>query len=217
MRTLATLFAAVATALLLLVGGPLQPAAAADAGVEADFVAGLNRVRAEAGLPPLAVHQELVGVARRWADTMVSGGEIWHNPDLGAQVSAPWVVIGENVGRGGDVASLVQAFVDSPAHYRNIVDARFDWIGVGVTYAPDGRIYTAHVFMDLEAAPAPAPAPAPAAAQPAAAPAPVAAAAPAPAAPAAPAAPTPPPAAATPERVEAVLAAVAAVGSSGVA
>jgi uncharacterized protein YkwD len=210
LRTLAAVLAALAAALLLTIAGPTTlPAGAAEPGIEADFVAGLNRVRADAGLPPLEVNGELVAVARSWADTMASAGEIWHNPNVGSQVDAPWVLLGENVGVGYDVPTLVQAFVDSAAHYRNIVDPRFDWVGVGVTWAPDGRMFTAHVFMDLGEAPASRPAPAPA---PPAVPAAVAE----PALPAPPA-PAPPPAAAAPERVEAVLAAVAALGADGVA
>jgi uncharacterized protein YkwD len=203
LRTLAAAVAALAAALLLTIAGPaVPPAGAAEPGIEADFVSGLNRVRADAGLPPLEVHGELVAVARGWADTMASAGEIWHNPNVGSQVGAPWVLLGENVGVGYDVPTLVQAFVDSAAHYRNIVDPRFDWVGVGVTWGPDGRMFTAHVFMDLGApAPVSAPAPAPSTA------APVAVAEPAPA---------PPPAAAVPERVQAVLTAVAALGADGV-
>lgn len=208
MRTLAGVVAALATAFTLITA---EPATAADAGVEAEFVAELNRVRADAGLHPLAVDGELVAVSRRWSDVMAGEGRIWHNPNLGDEVTAPWVLVGENVGVGYDVPTLVQAFVDSPAHYRNIVDARFDWIGVGVTWAPDGRLFTTHVFMDLgdDDGSAPPPAPAPAAAHAASAPAPAPAAAPQP--------PPPPPAAAAPERVEAVLAAVRTLGSDGVA
>jgi len=214
MRTFATLAATMATSMLLLVTGLAStPAAAADAGAESQFVAAINEVRARAGLPALEVNQELVGVARNWADTMVAGNDIWHNPDLGSQVSAPWVLLGENVGRGSDVQTLMQAFVDSPAHYRNLVEPRFDWVGVGVTWSPDGRMYTAHVFMDLEAAPAPAPAPAPTSTTAAAA---ASAPAPAPAPAPVPPAPVVPPAAAAPERVVAVLAAVAAVSADGV-
>jgi uncharacterized protein YkwD len=204
MRTLSGAVAALVTALLLLAATP-SPAVAADAGIEADYVAALNRVRAREGLAPLEVHGELVGVARAWADTMAGANDIWHNPDLGSQVSAPWVVLGENVGTGYEVPVIMQAFVDSPSHHRNIVDPRFDFVGVGVTWGSDGRMYTAHVFMDLGGSSAPAPAPAPATA------------APAPPPPPPPPVPAPPPAAAAPERVEAVFAAVRAIGAGGVA
>jgi hypothetical protein len=128
-------------------------------------------------------------------------------------------VVGENVGTGPEVGAIMNAFVGSPSHYANIVDARYDYIGVGVTWGSDGRMYTAHVFMDLggSSAPVPAPAPAPARVQAAAAPAPAAAAPaaapepePAPE-PVAPPAPAPPPAAAASDRVATVLALVGAL------
>lgn len=215
-RTLTGVAAALASLLLALIWNP-APVAAAEPGLEAEYVASLNEVRAREGLAPLQVHDELVAVARGWADVMAGANDIWHNPDLGSQVSAPWVVLGENVGTGYDVAVIMRAFVDSPAHYRNIVDPRFDHVGVGVTWGSDGRMYTAHVFMDLGGAPRPA-------ASSGSAPTGVAAAttdttataAPATAAPA-PAAPARPPAAAAPERFEALLAAVRAIGAGGVA
>jgi pyruvate/2-oxoglutarate dehydrogenase complex dihydrolipoamide acyltransferase (E2) component len=120
--------------------------------------------------------------------------------------------LGENVGVGGDVTSLMNAFVNSPAHYRNIVDPEFNYIGVGVSYDAQGRIYTTHDFMRLDdasapdAAPAPEPAPAPDPAPASPAQAPVAASAPSAPTPAAAPAPTEPPAA--PARVHAMLTAL---------
>ena len=212
MRTTLRLLAAATVTLILLSTGAAAPqASAAEPGLESQFVAGVNAVRADAGLPPLAVDGELTGVARAWADTMARENRIWHNPNLGGQVSAPWLKLGENVGTGVEVGAIMDAFVNSPAHYRNIVDADFDYVGVGVTYGSDGRMYTAHVFMDLDGgAPAPTPAPAPEP-EPAPSPAPAAAQAPTPPAPDVAVAETPapapatPPAAAAPERVATVL------------
>jgi uncharacterized protein YkwD len=42
------------------------------------------------------------------------------------------------------------AFVNSPAHLRNIVDPSFNYIGVGVSYDAEGRMYTTHDFMALD-------------------------------------------------------------------
>lgn len=162
--TLRLLTAAVVSMILLSTGAAAPQASAAEPGLESQYVSSLNAVRADAGLPPLAVDGELTAVARAWADRMASENRIWHNPDLGNQISAPWWKIGENVGTGVEVSAVMQAFVNSPAHYRNIVDPDFEFVGVGVTYGSDGRMYTAHVFMDLDggaSAPAPAPAPAP--------------------------------------------------------
>ncbi|MBA2280075.1 MAG: CAP domain-containing protein, partial [Acidimicrobiia bacterium] len=131
----------------LLAPAPAGAAPADDPGLEADFVAGINAVRSRSGLPGLEVHPELTVVAEGWSAAMAGQNGISHNPNVGGQVSAPWVLIGENVGAGYDVPTLMQAFVDSASHLHNLVEPDYDWVGVGVTWGSDGRLYTAHVFM----------------------------------------------------------------------
>jgi len=172
------LVAVLAAALGLLV---VPHAAATDAGAESQFVGRINAIRESNGLAPLQVASELVGVARRWTDRMVADGQISHNPGLAGEVTADWTKLGENVGVGADVDSLMRAFVNSPQHYRNIVDPAYNYIGVGVAYSDDGRMFTTHDFMALGDAPVvtppaprpsrPAPAPEPPRAVPPAAPA----------------------------------------------
>ena len=201
--------------------GQAGRAEAADGGAENAFVAQINALRAANGVQPLRVYGELVGVARSWADNMAAAGGISHNGNLAGQVSAPWLKLGENVGTGPSVDALMKAFIASPGHLKNLVDPAFNYIGVGVTWGPDGSMFTTHNFMYLpDEAPAPPPAPEPAfepAPAPAPAPAPQPAASaptstqapaadPAPAAPAAEAAPPAPVAPAAPMRVLAVLA-----------
>ncbi len=93
---------------------------------------------------------------------MVGAGQISHNPNLAGEVGGAWTKLGENVGVGYDVASLMQAFIDSPGHYQNLVEPSWNYVGVGVQVAGDGRIYTTHDFMQLPEAAAPlSPPPAP--------------------------------------------------------
>ena len=65
------------------------------------------------------------------------------------------------MGAGTDVDGLMQAFVNSAPHYRNIVDPDYNYIGVGVVWGADGRLYTCHVFMGMGAVAAPEPEPEP--------------------------------------------------------
>ena len=215
-KLLAAVLGAVLIAALFALANP-APANAADSGAEAQFVANINGIRASKGLGPLAVYGELRSVARGWTDQMVANGGISHNSNLAGSVSANWSKLGENVGVGGDVNSLMNAFVNSPAHYKNIVDPAYNYIGVGVSYGDDGRMYTTHDFMAMddgsgsvsEPDPAPAPAPAPAPRQTKATP-PPADPAPVEEAPAEP--PPPPTAPATSGRVHTALTALRAVG-----
>jgi hypothetical protein len=198
-----------ATMLLLMVGTlalGAAPASADDAGDEAAFLARLNDLRTSQGLPALAPNSALTGVARAWAGSMAAAGTISHNPSLASQGPSNWARLGENVGMGMDVPSVHNAFVNSPAHYRNMVDAGFDSVGIGVVRNGSGALFVTVNFMQAKAVAVAAPAPAAAAPKPAApapAPAPAAAPAPSPARPApAPAAPAvaaaPAPAAAQP-------------------
>ncbi len=159
-----TTLASLVTSLLLIAG--LIVAAPADAGTAADeqrFVQLINRTRAGAGLPPLAVHSELRGQARSWAASMAGTGQLAHAPDISVGISAPWTVLGENVGVHGipDVDQLYAAFVASPSHYANIVDARYGFVGVGVVVTESGELWTTHRFMATAEAPTTPPTTAP--------------------------------------------------------
>lgn len=170
---------------------PVVDAGAGTAEDEAGFVARINGLRSSQGLGALQVDGELTGIARNWAGQMADAGAISHNPSFSSQVTASWRKLGENVGKGGTVAELHDAFVASPGHYANLVDPEFTHIGVGVVVR-DGVIYTSHQFMGLFESASDPPSPAAGTSPP---PPPPAAQAPAPPPPApAPPAPVPAPA-----------------------
>lgn len=147
---------AIAVAALVLPG---RPAGAEPTAAEQAFVVAINGLRADRDLAPLRVDAELSAIARRWAGQMANAGGISHNAGFSGQVTANWHKLGENVGRGPDVEDLMRAFVESPSHYANLVDADFAELGVGVIER-DGELWTAHQFMVVFDEPAPAPAPA---------------------------------------------------------
>ena len=160
MRRLVVLVVAVLLASLGLLADPAaaqtDPVAA-----ENDFVARINELRASRGLSQLEVHPELVALGRSWAGEMAKADRISHNPNLANSVKADWQKLGENVGVGMTVAKLHQAFIDSPTHFKNLVDPDWTHIGVGVVLGRDGAIFTSHQFMQLRSAPPPTTAPRP--------------------------------------------------------
>src|SRR5690606_26203431 len=101
--------------------GPDNPSADA-----AQFVSLVNSARAKHGAPPLSVDGELASLARAWAQQMADGvcgtkadgspAHICHANNLSAGVSADWEKIGENVGYGPDVGSVMDAFMASSKH-----------------------------------------------------------------------------------------------------
>lgn len=110
----------------------------------------VNRSRAEQGVAPLVVDEELTAVARDWATQMAGLGEISHRPDseLVAMMPDGWVSAAENVGAGPDVGKVHVAFLGSPSHRASLLDARYSRVGVGVVNGDDGRVYVTHVFME---------------------------------------------------------------------
>lgn len=117
---------------------------------EAELTTRVNDQRKLEGLPELAVHAELTAKAAAWAATMADAGRIWHSilPD---GITADWAKLGENVGTGGSVESLHQAFLNSPPHYANLVSTDFGYLGIGIAEA-NGRLYAAQVFMQIQPA-----------------------------------------------------------------
>lgn len=185
----------VAACALVALGLTTSPASAESS--EQQFVALVNELRTSQGLPPYETHPELEAKARAWAQVMADKGEIWHS-QLSDGIESSWGRLAENVGMGPTVDSLHGAFVDSPAHHRNLVNDQLELVGIGVVEA-NGTLFVAQEFMTLapppppvrSAPPAPQPQEAPAdQAPPRPAPAAVSTPVPAPA----PLAPTPAPA-----------------------
>jgi hypothetical protein len=167
-------------------------AAHADPGTEeVQFLALTNQLRAQHGLSQLASYGGLVSIARTWSGNMARAGGISHNMNLPNQMGGPWTKLGENVGVGGSVQDIQNAFIASPHHYENLVDPVWNYVGIGVVDS-GGRIWVTVDFMQLNnvssappatsaprvsrprttAAPRPAPVPAPVTVAPAPAPAP---------------------------------------------
>lgn len=118
-------------------------------GESSAFVAAINNLRASKGLGSLEVDGELTTIANDWATEMAKNDAISHRLDLRAGITALWRTLGENVGFGPTVSQLMDAFIASPGHYKNLVDPRFNRIGVGTVRVGD-MLYTSHQFMGLE-------------------------------------------------------------------
>jgi hypothetical protein len=162
MSRIAAVLALIAGLLLI----PVHPAAADPAGDEAEFLDLVNQLRAEKGVGPLSVDAHLTSVARSWSAHMADDGQLSHNPNLGSDAGGGWQMLGENVGYGGTVKQIHDAFVNSPHHYENLVEPRFSLVGIGVVVR-DGTIWVTEDFEQPRAA-KPRPSPPPTAAKPAA-------------------------------------------------
>nr|WP_106779411.1 CAP domain-containing protein [Lysinibacillus timonensis] len=107
-----------------------------------------NAERAKAGLKPLEIYTPLMGVAQAKSEDMAKNNYFSHNsPTYGSpfdQIKAAGIsyrAAGENIAQGQTTpAQVVQAWMDSPGHRANILNANYTHIGVG--YVADGNYWT---------------------------------------------------------------------------
>lgn len=129
--------------------------AGADTASEAGFLAEINATRAAEGLSPLAIDSGLRAHARNHTQDMMDSGGIYHSSsdELTAAAGSGWTKLGENVGRGGTVSSLHNAFMKSAGHRANIL-GDYNKVGIG-TGTTGGVLYVTVVFMKKGSTPAP--------------------------------------------------------------
>jgi cysteine-rich secretory family protein len=140
----------------ILAGGLAATPSEASSSDEARSVSLMNGERSSRGIAKLPVSGALTAIARRHSERMAADGRIYHNNALPSQVGGNWKAIGENVGRGGSVDAIHQAFMDSSSHREHILDGRYNEVGVGVAVR-DGTIYVTQVFVQRGSAPRPPP------------------------------------------------------------
>lgn len=121
--------------------------AGADPATESDFLAHINATRSSNGLGSLTMDGGLRSHARNHTQDMMDANQIYHSTsaELRAAAGSGWSRLGENVGRGGTVSSLHQAFMNSSGHRKNIL-GDYNYVGIG-TGKKDGVLYVTVVFM----------------------------------------------------------------------
>lgn len=126
---------------------PSRPGAPAASGVQAQVVALTNQARATAGCAPLEIDARLTRAAQAHSEDMARRGYFEHDSldgrDFADRIRAAGYPspAAENIARGQrTAAAVVQAWLDSPGHRRNILDCSFVAIGVG--YAANGSYWT---------------------------------------------------------------------------
>lgn len=99
-----------------------------------------NQARTQAGLAPLKLDPDLTAAARQHSSLMASRNELSHefpgepamSLRLAAVEKASMTAEGENVGYAPSVDDSQQAFMRSPHHRANLLDANFNVVGFGV-------------------------------------------------------------------------------------
>ena len=106
-----------------------------------------NESRGRFDLPALRLNRELSVIARRHSMAMAQSGDLFHTTDVDVYLHGiAWHVWGENVGyTPQDVASIQQAFMDSPPHRENILNGAFREVAIG-SVRVDGTLWVTVFF-----------------------------------------------------------------------
>ena len=115
----------------------------------------VNRERTSRGLQPLALEISVRAVARAHSLDMFVRGYFSHNNPDGedpcdrlTRGGVEWRVCGENLALAPDVELAHQGLMNSPGHRANILDPRFNKIGIGVMDGGNrGKMFTQN-FID---------------------------------------------------------------------
>lgn len=117
---------------------------------ERRFARSHNEIRAAQGRARLKLDPELSKVARTHSRAMLDKDLLHHSSTL--QLTSRvrgWTILGENVGVGATPASLVDAFMASPAHRANIMHTSYRYFGVG-TQRTDDQLWVTVIFEAID-------------------------------------------------------------------
>lgn len=118
---------------------------AAASGAEWQLLSKINSDRQARGLASLTMDSELIAIARQHSARMASRGSLYHNSQLGSQVS-DWRRLGENVAYASTVDGVHGVVMGSSGHRAKVLDPGFNGVGVGVV-SSGGRLWTTQVFV----------------------------------------------------------------------
>ncbi len=150
-------------ALLLM----LAMAAPVSAGGAEAVLAAVNGVRAKAGCPALAMNASLVAAAKGHADAMAEQNFFAHAGKDDSRFSGrirgqgySYSAAAENIAAGqSSAAAVMQSWLGSAGHRRNILNCGFRDTGIAVVYQPDdqplrgGRFALRYYWVQVFAAP----------------------------------------------------------------
>jgi uncharacterized protein YkwD len=113
----------------------------------------VNQERVKVGCPALQLDPQLQQAAQTYAQDMADSGRFSHTSADGTTFVQRAKAAGyanpgaENISKGNQSAqAIMDAFMNSPGHAKNILNCDFTALGVGVAQAPDGQLLVAQEF-----------------------------------------------------------------------
>ena len=109
-----------------------------------------NAQRKKHGLKPLKAMSCVDGYANRWTRRLADEDKMYHQALRPIMKKCGLRTAGENLAWRGEslsAAQVVSMWMKSPGHRRNILTARFKYLGVDAWRSTDtGRVYAGQVF-----------------------------------------------------------------------
>jgi uncharacterized protein YkwD len=101
----------------------------------------------------LSMQIELDDAAQDHADWMAKNDKLSHQGENRSQVwdriQKKFTTCGENIAAGQPTPeAVVRSWINSPPHYRNMIDKDYKYVGFGIAKARDGTYYWCAVFSD---------------------------------------------------------------------
>ena len=126
----------------------LAHASALDALVD-ELVATINKARHAQRLPPVRTEPALCRAAQAHAEDLARRDILDHTGrdgrELGKRLTAAgfrWRAAAENLARGSEISGeIVELWLKSPPHRRNLLRADLDQAGVGVAFGATGAVW----------------------------------------------------------------------------
>jgi uncharacterized protein YkwD len=128
---------------LLVSVGPSM-AAPGDLALAFEYQATVNSLRQSRGLQSLTTGPRLMRLARQHSRKMARRHRLVHS-NLQRLLGGGIRSAGENVGTGGSLAQVHQAFLQSPGHAGNLLGGKWRETGIGV-YRKGGRVWVTQIF-----------------------------------------------------------------------
>jgi uncharacterized protein YkwD len=120
--------------------------------LEAQMLSLLNGERETAGVAPVQDQAWAHSIAREHSQEMAGAGNIWHNMtgymDQGRQVLGA-TYLGENVSMDKSLVANDARLFASPGHHQNIVDPRFNYVGIGIALDANDWVYVTEDFSQI--------------------------------------------------------------------
>jgi len=127
--------------------GAVAPSAHAAWTPRREMLGWMNTARSNHGSVVLDRGWRLREMADEHSKQMANAGQIFHTVSLGSKLTfVSWNVAGENVGAGGSMRALFDAFMKSEVHRENILGRGYRRVGIGV-YAHDGFLWVTLIFV----------------------------------------------------------------------